>query len=89
VFYNDQLPDSPEARAALSAALDQLRRLLEEINLAGFAKENIRKELTQGLVLETGLARPGIDEFVGDGVAPPAGCLPNEALAKKGVLACQ
>jgi len=87
VFYNGVGPDSPASRAALGAALDVLRRLLDEINQAGFAKENIRQQLLQGLVLETGLSRPGIDDFVGEGVAPPLSC--NAVVTGGGQLACE
>jgi hypothetical protein len=78
----------PEERAALASVFDQLRKLLDEILMAGFSKENVRKQLVQGIVLETGRARPGIDEFVGDGVAPPASCTPKGADAASGNLVC-
>jgi hypothetical protein len=87
VFYNGSAPDSPASRSALSAITQQLRQLLDEINQAGFAKENIRKQLLQGLILETGLSRPGIDDFAGDGVAGPQVC--NGIVTESGALACQ
>jgi hypothetical protein len=51
--------------------------------MAGFAKENIRSELLRGIVVETGLARPGIDEFVGEGVTAPPTCDANSDLSCK------
>jgi hypothetical protein len=87
VFYNGTAPDSPASRAALGAITQQLRQLLDEINQAGFAKENIRRQLLQGLILETGLSRPGIDQFVGEGVTGPENC--NTIVTAGGTLACQ
>jgi hypothetical protein len=89
VLYNGVTPDTPAARAAIGSALAPLREVLSEVLLAGFAKENIRRQLIQGQVLETGLARPGIDEFTGDGVTGPASCQGSAAAAAAGNLACQ
>jgi hypothetical protein len=89
VLYNGVAPDSPAARAALGAALAPLREVISEVLLAGFAKENIRRQLTQGQVLETGLARPGIDEFTGDGVGAPAACQGSANAAGQGTISCQ
>ena len=89
VLYNGVAPDSPAARAALGAALAPLREVLSEVLLAGFAKENIRRQLTQGQVLETGLARPGIDEFTGEGVGSPQSCQGSTQAAGQGSIACQ
>jgi hypothetical protein len=86
VLYNGVTPDTPASRAALSAALAPLREVISEVLQAGFAKENIRRQLLQGMVLEAGLARPGIDEFSGDGVTPPAAC---SGTVQAGNLACQ
>jgi hypothetical protein len=83
------LVESPERRAALVAVLDELRRLLDEVLMAGFAKENVRKQLLRGLVLETGRARPGIDEFKGDGVTGPQACTPAKAGVASGVFGCE
>jgi hypothetical protein len=87
VLYNGITPDTPASRAAISAALAPLREIISEVLLAGFAKENIRRQLLQGSVLETGLARPGIDEFTGDGVTPPAACQGGTATST--AISCQ
>jgi hypothetical protein len=76
VFYNGVAPDSPESRSALSAALTPLREVMTEVLMAGFAKENIRRQLLQGMLFEAGLARPMIDEFRGEGAAAPQSCTP-------------
>jgi hypothetical protein len=89
VLYNGVAPDSPAARAAIGAALAPLREIINEVLLAGFAKENIKRQLVQGQVLETGLARPGIDEFTGDGVQQQPSCTGSESTATAGALACQ
>jgi hypothetical protein len=89
VLYNGVAPDSPTSRAAIGAALAPLREVLSEVLLAGFAKENIRRQLVQGQVLETGLARPGIDEFTGEGVTGPNACQGSASAAAAGDIACQ
>jgi hypothetical protein len=89
VLYNGVTPDTPASRAALNAALAPLREILSEVLLAGFAKENIRRQLMQGQVLETGLARPGIDEFTGDGVALQPSCAGSPSAAAAGDIACR
>ncbi|HEX2830690.1 MAG TPA: autotransporter-associated beta strand repeat-containing protein [Burkholderiales bacterium] len=89
VLYNGVAPDSPAARAALGAALAPLREVISEVLLAGFAKENIRRQLVQGQVLETGLARPGIDEFTGEGVQQQPSCQGSSNAAAAGNIACQ
>jgi hypothetical protein len=89
VLYNGVAPDSPQSRAAIGAALAPLREVLSEVLLAGFAKENIRRQLVQGQVLETGLARPGIDEFTGEGVTGPNACQGSASAAAAGDIACQ
>jgi hypothetical protein len=89
VLYNGVAPDSPQSRAAIGAALAPLREVLSEVLLAGFAKENIRRQLVQGQVLETGLARPGIDEFTGEGVTAPNACQGSASAAAAGDIACQ
>jgi hypothetical protein len=43
----------------------------------------------QGQVLETGLARPGIDEFTGDGVTQQPSCQGSTGAAGNGAIACQ
>jgi filamentous hemagglutinin family protein len=84
-----ELIESPERRAALVGVLDELRRLLDEALMAGFAKENVRRQLVRGLVLETGPARPGIDEFTGDGVRGPQACTPARAGVESGAFRCE
>ncbi len=79
---------SPQEQTALTAVLDQLRKLLDELLMAGFARENVRKQLVQGIVLETGRGRPGIDEFTGEGVTPPINCEAQADALSEGVLAC-
>ena len=46
---------------AVSDAQEPFRRAMMEALLAGFGKENIRKQLQRGLVFETGLAPPAVD----------------------------
>ena len=86
VFYNGVLPDSAAERSARGAIFQQLRTLLDELSAAGFAKENIRKQLLQGLVLEAGLARPAIDEFTGEGVTPPTSCQADQQKGDNSLL---
>jgi len=88
VFYNGVAPDSPSSRAAQGAVVQTVRALLDELSVAGFAKENIRRQLLQGIILETGLSRPGIDEFVGEGVTPPTACEPDQKNPGSNSLAC-
>ena len=45
-----------------------------EALLAGFGKENIRKQLQRGLVFETGLAPPAVDII--EPAAKPDTCTP-------------
>lgn len=47
----------------VSDAQEPFRRAMAEALAAGFGKENIRKRLTVGLVFETGLAVPAIDDI--------------------------
>ncbi len=68
--------------------MQTVRALLDELSVAGFAKENIRRQLLQGIILETGLSRPGIDEFVGEGVAPPTACEPDQKNLTPNSLTC-
>jgi len=82
------LVEDPGRRSANAAILDELRRLLDEALMSGYAKENVRRQLVRGLVLETGPARPGIDEFKGDGVTGPQPCTPAPGGAPSGVLVC-
>jgi hypothetical protein len=89
VLYNGVAPDSPASRSALSSALAPIREVFTELLLAGFGKENIRRQLLQGDVLETGLSRPGIDEFTGEGVALQPSCAGSPSAAAQGALACQ
>lgn len=64
----------------VSDAQEPFRRAMAEALAAGFGKENIRKQLTRGLVFETGLAAPAIDN-----IEPAKG--PDECTAGAG-LAC-
>ncbi|MDB5816435.1 MAG: filamentous hemagglutinin [Rhizobacter sp.] len=57
---------------AVSDAQEPFRRALAEALAAGFGKENIRKQLSQGLVFETGLAPPAVDDI--QPATPPATC---------------
>ncbi len=61
VVYNGEAADSPQIRGALSSAIAPLRDTIKEQLSAGFSKENLRKQLSEGVVLQTGVARPGID----------------------------
>jgi hypothetical protein len=56
----------------VSDAQEPFRRAMAEALAAGFGKENIRKQLSRGLVFETGLAAPAVDNI--DTAARPAGC---------------
>lgn len=47
----------------VSDAQEPFRRAMAEALAAGFGKENIRKRLSVGLVFETGLAVPAIDDI--------------------------
>ena len=48
---------------AVSDAQEPFRRAMAEALAAGFGKENIRKRLALGLVFETGLAAPAIEDI--------------------------
>ena len=63
VSYNGASADSPQIRGALSSAIGPLRDTIKEQLSAGFSKENLRKQLSEGVVLQTGVARPGIDRI--------------------------
>ena len=65
IVYNGEAADSPQIRGALSSAIAPLRDTIKEQLSAGFSKENLRKQLTDGVVLQTGVARPGIDKIDG------------------------
>ncbi|MBX3606773.1 MAG: filamentous hemagglutinin N-terminal domain-containing protein [Piscinibacter sp.] len=56
----------------VSDAQEPFRRAMAEALAAGFGKENIRKQLSRGLVFETGLAAPAVDNI--DSAARPASC---------------
>ncbi len=56
----------------VSDAQEPFRRAMAEALAAGFGKENIRKQLTRGLVFETGLAAPAVDDI--DSAARPEPC---------------
>ena len=58
---------------------------MAEALAAGFGKENIRKQLTRGLVFETGLASPAVDDI--DSAARPEPC-PAGTGADGTALAC-
>jgi filamentous hemagglutinin family protein len=61
---------------AVADAQEPFRRQMLELFLAGFSKENIRKPLRSGVMFETGLAAPAIDDI---DVARPAQCGPEAA----------
>jgi hypothetical protein len=56
----------------VSDAQEPFRRAMAEALAAGFGKENIRKQLSRGLVFETGLAAPAVDDI--QPPKPPADC---------------
>ena len=70
----------------VSDAQEPFRRAVAEALAAGFGKENIRKRLSQGLVFETGLAPPAIDDLQ-PAKAPPD-CSANGA-GDVAPLSCQ
>ena len=61
----------------VSDAQEPFRRAMAEALAAGFGKENIRKQLSRGLVFETGLAAPAVDNI--DSAARPVGCTSGSA----------
>jgi filamentous hemagglutinin family protein len=63
----------------VSDAQEPFRRAMAEALAAGFGKENIRKQLTRGLVFETGLAAPAVDRI--EPARRPADCTAGAALA--------
>ncbi len=63
----------------VSDAQEPFRRAMAEALAAGFGKENIRKQLTRGLVFETGLAPPAVDRI--EPARRPADCTAGSALA--------
>lgn len=63
----------------VSDAQEPFRRAMAEALAAGFGKENIRKQLTRGLVFETGLAAPAVDNI--ETAARPVSCTSGAALA--------
>ncbi len=69
----------------VSDAQEPFRRAMAEALAAGFGKENIRKQLTRGLVFETGLASPAVDDI--DSAARPEPCSAGAAADGK-ALAC-
>ena len=62
----------------VSDAQEPFRRAMAEALAAGFGKENIRKQLTRGLVFETGLAAPAVDRI--EPAARPASCTGGSSL---------
>jgi hypothetical protein len=52
---------------------------MAEALASGFGKENIRKQLTRGLVFEAGLAPPAVDRI--EPARRPADCTAGAALA--------
>jgi hypothetical protein len=63
VVYNGATPDAPQFLGAITSATAPLRDTLKDALSSGFSKENLRKQLTEGSVLQTGVARPGIDRI--------------------------
>ena len=62
---------APITQTALNAAYSELRRMIEEVLRSGYSKENVRSELVKGLVLESGMAPPALDDIAGDGIRLP------------------
>ena len=62
---------APITQTALNAAYSELRRLIEEVLRSGYSKENVQSELIKGLVLESGMAPPALDDIAGDGIRLP------------------
>jgi len=63
----------------VSDAQEPFRRAMAEALASGFGKENIRKQLTRGLVFETGLAPPAVDRI--EPARRPAECAAGTSLA--------
>jgi filamentous hemagglutinin family protein len=63
----------------ISDAQEPFRRAMAEALASGFGKENIRKQLTRGLVFETGLAAPAVDRI--EPAARPVSCTASAGLA--------
>lgn len=63
----------------VSDAQEPFRRAMAEALAAGFGKENIRKQLTRGLVFETGLAAPAVDTI--EPAKRPDSCTAGAGLA--------
>ena len=63
VRYNGESPDSPQFLGALISANAPLRDALKDALSSGFSKENLRKQLAEGAVLQTGVGQPGIDRI--------------------------
>jgi filamentous hemagglutinin family protein len=63
----------------VSDAQEPFRRAMAEALASGFGKENIRKQLTRGLVFEAGLAPPAVDRI--EPAKRPADCSAGAALA--------
>jgi len=62
---------APITQTALNAAYSELRRMIEEVLRSGYSKENVHSELVKGLVLESGMAPPALDDIAGDGLRLP------------------
>ena len=62
---------APITQTALNAAYSELRRLVEEVPRSGYSKENVQSELIKGLVLESGMAPPALDDIAGVGIRLP------------------
>ena len=71
VLYNFNPALAPITESALNAATAPLRELLREALESGYSKENVRRELAQGLVREVGMAFPAIDELEEEGLRVP------------------
>jgi len=61
----------------VSDAQEPFRRAMVEALASGFGKENIRKQLSRGLVFETGLAAPAVDRI--ESPTRPASCTASGA----------
>ena len=61
----------------VSDAQEPFRRAMAEALASGFGKENIRKQLGRGLVFETGLAPPAVENI--QPARPPSSCTTSGA----------
>ncbi|MBX3669535.1 MAG: hypothetical protein KF778_14140 [Rhodocyclaceae bacterium] len=72
--YNNVLANTPEIAAALLGGLAPVRESSREVLAAGFSKENVSKQVTDGSVVAVGATETAVDNVVGTGVVPPFQC---------------